>query len=152
MIHNDHYFQNNVTEYVMTSQVSSITTGPERREVKVWDGESPQWEEWCIALLFCSTGPPWTSLLSSAYSAFSPQRLLNCSFLFYFLLLLLFTFLIFRHCVFLLLSRCVSVVTRCRLLLLGPLRVCSKSRQPLTAFAPDFIRNSGPYSLFFSIR
>lgn len=43
---------------------------------------------------------------------------------------------------------CVLLASHCRLLLLGPLRVCSKSRQPLSAFAPNFIRNSGPYPLF----
>lgn len=84
--------------------------------------------------------------------SFSPQCLLNCSFLFYTLpppppcFQAMF---FFPPSFLLLLRRCALVASRRRLLLLGPLRVCSKSRQPLTAFAPDFIRNSGPYSRCF---
>ncbi len=110
-----------------------------------WRSQS---EKWCIALLFCSTGPPWTSLLSF-FPTMSPQLQFSlllsplppcfqALFFFFFPPLLSYSSEGVRW---------LLVAAGC--FLLGPLRVCSKSRQPLTAFAPDFIRNSGPYSRCF---
>lgn len=85
---------------------------------------SLRWDQWCRAVLFWSTSPPWTSLLSGADSAFSLHHFSSTAVS----LSALFPFLVFEQCILFphflllpLLKRCVPASSRRGLSLLRPL-------------------------------